>query len=248
MRLYLTGAEGELPHLPPGLGYALVDPCFGASPDAALRGREGVLLLGGGLEPERTSAAARECRRRGIRAVAAGFGRSSALDTLRFCDAMLRQGITPILPEENWVSGCGGERLISTAVSGGTLEERLRETLQQSPDLALDLERLRHRFPLPCPEGRGTPIPPEELEARLSGGAPSAFSRELLCRAMPLDEGEASCFILYDDRETLCEKVRLAAALGVRRGFLLYPEWSPEDAAAALEAAEGQGKSPAISG
>ena len=50
-------------------------------------------------------------------------------------------------------------------------------------------------------------------------------------------------FILYDDRETLCKKVHLAASLGVRRGFLLYPEWSAEDASAAAEAAE---KTPVI--
>jgi hypothetical protein len=161
---------------------------------------------------------------------------------LRFCDALLRRGISPILPEENWVPGCGGAMLVSTALSGGSLEERLRQALKRCPDLALDLERLRRRFPLPCPDGQGEPISREELEALLRRGAETQFSRELMCRAFPVAEGEDSAYILYDDRGTLREKVRLAASLGVRRGFLLLGEGSAEDASAALEAAEGQEK------
>ena len=244
MRLYLTASEEELPALPEGLGIALVDPAFGGGGPAS--GRDGVLLLGEELRWDQCGDIAAECRRRGFSAVLAGFGRPSALDVLRFCDALLRRRITPILPEESWQEGCGGELLLSSAISGGTLEERLREALRLCPDIALDLERLRHSFPLPCPDGQGEPISARTLEEQLRAYGSGSFSRELMCRALPVTEGAESRFLLYDDRETLCEKVRLAAALGVRRGFLLYPEWSPEDAAAALEAAAG--KSPAITG
>ena len=247
MQIYLTGGASELPALPPGLGCALADPDPEGNAVPAFPGRERVLLLGGVLRPERAAAFAGACRRQGFSAVLADFDRPSALNVLRFCDALLRQGVRPILPEESWVSGCGAELLISSAVSGGTLEERLREALERCPALCLDLERLRHRFHLPCPDGQGEPIPPEVLEAHLSKGGEGGFSRELMCRALPLEEGDESGFILYDDRETLCEKVRLAASLGVRRGFVLWPEWGVEDAAAALEAAKN-GKDPAITG
>ena len=244
MVLYLTGAAEELRELLPGLGFALIGPIS----DAPLpSGRESVWLPGERPSAGRAGALAAECRRQGFSALIAEGGRSSPLEILRFCDALLRRGITPILPEESWVPGCGGTMLISSAVSGGSLEERLREALAKCPDLALDLERLRHRFPLPCPDGQGEPISQEALDGYLRRGAAVQFSRELMCKAFPVADGENSAFILFDDRETLAEKVRLAEALGVGRGFLLLGEWSAEDAAA-LETAEGQGKSPAISG
>ncbi len=239
MKLFLTGAAEELTGLPPGLGCAPVGFPAGAFLPP---GREGALVLGGSPEAGRAAFLASECRRRGFSALVAEAGSPSALEVMRFCDALLQQGVTPILPEESWVPGCGGAMLISTAVSGGSLEERLLEALDRCPDLALDLERLRRRFPLPCPDGQGEPISREELEALLRRGAETQFSRELMCRAFPAAEGEDGAFILFDDRETLREKVRLAASLGVRRGFLLLGEWSAEDASAALEAAEGQEK------
>ena len=64
-----------------------------------------------------------------------------------------------------------------------------------------------------------------------------------MCKAMHAEIRGQTRFILFDDRETLCEKVRLAASLGVGRGFLLYPEWSAEDASAAADAL---GKIPTI--
>ncbi len=244
MVLHLTGTAEELGELPPGLGFALVGPGAGAPLPS---GREGVWLPGEGPEAGRAAALASECRRRGFSALVSEGGSPSALEVLRFCDALLRRGIAPILPEESWVPGCGGALLISSAVSGGTLEERLRGALAKSPDLALDLERLCHRFPLPCPDGQGERISGEELEKLLRRGAAVQFSRELMCKAFPLEDGEESRFILFDDRETLVEKVCLAASLGVGRGFLLLGEWSEEDASAAAEAIR-QGKSPAITG
>lgn len=244
MLLYLTGTAEELRELPPGLGFALIGPVSDAPLPA---GREGVWLPGEGPEAGRAGILASECRRRSCSALLSEGGSPSALEALRFCDALLRRGIAPILPEESWVPGCGGALLISSAVSGGTLEERLCQALAKCPDLALDLEKLCHRFPLPCPDGQGERISGEELDRLLRRGAAVQFSRDLMCKAFPLEDGDKSQFILFDDRETLAEKVRLAETLGVRRGFLLLGEWSAEDASAAAEALR-QGKSPAIAG
>ena len=155
---------------------------------------------------------------------------------LSFCDALLRLGLQPILTEYAWQSGCGGEMLISSALSGGDLRTRLEEALGRSGGLCLDLERLCRSFPLPCPDGEGDELSPRALAGYLRQGAKPSFSEELMCKAFTAKVGGEMRFILFDDRETLCRKVKLASSLGVRRCFLLYPEWSAEDARAAADA------------
>jgi hypothetical protein len=194
------------------------------------------MLLGGDLSARRTGQIGEECARRGLHAVLAGFGHSPALETARFCDALLRLGLRPILTEYAWQAGCGGEMLISSALSGGDLRTRLEEALGRSGGLCLDLERLCRSFPLPCPDGEGDELSPRALAGYLRQGAKPSFSEELMCKAFTAKVGGETRFILFDDRETLCRKVKLASSLGVRRCFLLYPEWSAEDARAAADA------------
>lgn len=237
MLFYLTAAESELPKLDPRLLVAAVDYHSGrAFPEALPPHPEGVLMLGGPLHASQAADLAAECRRRSFRAVLAGFGSAGAVETLRFCDGLLRLGVTPILTEACWREGCGAELMISSAVSGGSLRTRLEEALRRCPDLSLDLERLCRSFPLPCPDGEGEPLPRRELERLLRAGAKPAFSEELMCKAFSAECGGEMRFILFDDRESLCRKALLAAEMGVCRAFLLYPEWSAEDAAAALNA------------
>ena len=196
------------------------------------------MLLGGDLTARRTAQIGEECARRGLRAVLAGFGHSPALETARFCDGLLRRGLRPILTENAWQPGCGGEMMISTALSGGDLRTRLEEALARCGGLCLDLERLRRSFPLPCPDGEGEALSAGALAELLRRGAKPAFSEELMCKAFTAEIKGETRFVLFDDRETLCRKLRLAASLGAGRGFLLYPEWSAQDAAAAAEAVE----------
>ncbi len=234
MQLYLAAETAEMPELQTGLRAACVDYHFSRPFPAALPPKpEGVMLLGGDIEARRTPEIAEECSRRELTAVLAGFGHSPALETARFCDGLIRRGIAPILTESAWRSGYGAELMISTALSGGDLPSRLEEALARCPQLCLDLERLSRVFPLPCPDGEGGPISRQTLQGYLRRGARPFFSEELMCKAFHVEEKGETRFILFDDRETLCRKVRLADSLGIRRGFLLYPEWSVEDAAAA---------------
>ena len=240
MQLYLAAETREMPELDPNLRAVCVDYHFSRPfADAYPTKREGVMLLGGDIDARRIPEIAEECRRRELTAVLAGFDRSPALETARFCDGLLRRGISPILTENAWRSGYGAELMISTALSGGDLPSRLEEALARCPQLCLDLERLCRSFPLPCPDGEGEPLTRQALQGYLRRGLKPSFSEELMCKAFHVEEKGETRFILFDDRETLCRKVRLAASLGIRRGFLLYPEWSGEDAAAAAAQSKG---------
>ncbi len=231
-----TAGEAVLPSLAAAgrplatLAYSLDRPF--PAPRRSLRG--GCMVLGGRVRAERGNETARECRRRGIAAAVLGFAPCAGLELLRFCDALLRQNIRPILTEQAWQPGCSGALLLSTAISGGTLEGRLAEALDRCGEVYLDLERLRRVFPLPCRDGQGLPISPGELDRALRAGGTPFFSPELQCKVL-IPPGDPVRFILYDDAETLWRKSALAAGLGIRRGFLLMPEeWSREE----LEEAE----------
>ena len=87
---------------------------------------------------------------------------------------------------------------------------------------ALDVELLRMDFPLPCPSGMGTPLSREELRRRM----PSAtfFSRELCTRYFTYQENGQHYFVLFDDAETLNQKVRIARDAGFAAAFFTWPE------------------------
>lgn len=103
--------------------------------------------------------------------------------------------------------------LISAALSGGTLQERLQEAGQEAPGRCwLRLEPVRMRFPLPCPTGCGEALTQGTLDAKLSGKR-TFFSGALCCRyAYDLSDGAA--MLLYDTQETLAQKTELAKEAG----------------------------------
>ncbi len=234
MQLYLAAETAEKPELDGRIRFACVDYHFARPfPPALPEAPEGVMLLGGDIDSRRVGEIAEECRRRSLTAVLAGYGRGPALETERFCDGLLRRGLTPILTENAWRNGCGAEMLISTALSGGDLRSRLEAAMTKCGGLCLDLERLCRSFPLPCPDGEGEELSPRALAEFLRRGAKPAFSEELMCKAFTAQVKGETRFVLFDDRETLCRKVSLAASMGIRRSFLLFPEWSAGDDAAA---------------
>lgn len=97
--------------------------------------------------------------------------------------------------------------LISSAICGGTFRQRVSEAVRESPGRCwLLLDPISHVFSLPCPTGCGAPL------AVLPELRHSFFSPELCCRyAYDLDQGR---MILYDNRESLTEKIRLAEEAG----------------------------------
>ena len=115
--------------------------------------------------------------------------------------------------------------LISTALSGGSLQGRLEAAGESfgAGRLALWIERTAEDFLLPSPNGTGAPLTVEELERRREEhGADVFFSGELCAHYFTYMAGEKGHFVLFDDAGSIRKKLRLAANLGIRTAFLPY--------------------------
>lgn len=117
--------------------------------------------------------------------------------------------------------------LISTAISGGSLQEMLQGVQNRygAARIALDLERLMMDFPLPCPNGHGRPMPLSELQALQKRRDISTFySRELAAQYFTYSQNGETHFVLFDNAQTLRQKLALGERLGIQTAFLMYPE------------------------
>lgn len=115
--------------------------------------------------------------------------------------------------------------LLCTAISGGTLRQRLEQAAAQyGPErLALDLQRLAMDFPLPAPSGQGRPLSLAELE-RLRRGQ-NVFYSDGLCARYFTRSGPDGChMVLFDDAQTLRRKLALGRSLGIRDALVMLPE------------------------
>ena len=179
-----------------------------------------------------------ECRARGFHGVLADFGspccpgRGALLEQLSHM--LAAQGRTLYCPFA--LAPALARALVGTAVSGGSLRVLLEEAANRrgAQQLALDLERVQMDFPLPCPSGSGTPLTHSELLA-LRQRHPSSvyFSRELMANYFTYTDGGGTHFVLFDDAETLRQKLVLAQRLGIGEAFVMYPETA--DLLSALE-------------
>lgn len=184
-------------------------------------------------DPEALCAAvARECGRRSYQGVLADFDQPPQPDRQAFLHRLgerlsaARRSL--FLPERYGDPGIRAVRIVGTAVSGGSLQDHLRQSVQRwggANRLALDVERLRMDFPLPCPTGLGEPLTREELEARLREASPF-FSQELCARYCTYTRNGQLHFVLFDDAETLRQKLRTGASMGFAAAFLMWPEIS----------------------
>ena len=173
----------------------------------------------------------RECVSRGFSGAAADFEQPVSEDRAAFLLSLsrlfARGGRQLYVPEAYGPKLPLARVLICTALSGGNLRQRLVEAADRfGPGrLALDLQRLRMDFPLPCPSGVGRPLTKEALEALMAEKHPAVFySADLCARYFTCLQERESHFILFDDGETIARKIQLGSALGIPAGFLLYPE------------------------
>ena len=119
--------------------------------------------------------------------------------------------------------------LVCTALSGGTLRERLSDAVARygANRVALDCQRLAMDFLLPCRSGEGTPLTPDELSSlRERCGAAVFFSEELCANYFSYQQNGRAHFVLFDTAETLRHKLRLGRERGMETAFLMYPEVS----------------------
>ena len=125
--------------------------------------------------------------------------------------------------------------LVCTAISGGNFRAYLQEEVERrgGGKIALDVQRLRMDFTLPAPTGEGTPLTQEEFAARAEGKA-VYFSPDLCARYFTqtrfkeAKNGRAQSgephFVLFDDADTLNQKIKIGEELGIKTAFLQWPE------------------------
>lgn len=120
--------------------------------------------------------------------------------------------------------------LISTALSGGSLRQRLSEAAEQygASRVALAVERVCRDFFLPSPNGQGVPITQEELKRRMELLAPSVFFSNELCAYYftYMSPQNGAHFILFDDGGSIRKKLQIARSLDISDAIIPYPEVS----------------------
>ena len=183
--------------------------------------------------PEQLCAAVlRECGRQRYSGVLLDFEETPCSDRKAFVrrlEADLRNTGTNLYLPESYAEGTqSASILISTAISGGSLAERLKEAAAHyggTHRLALDIQRIRMDFSLPALSGEGTPLTMEELRTRMQRESPSLFfSSPLCCRYFTYIHNQRLHFVMLDDTDTIRQKLRTGSELGIRTAFLLWPE------------------------
>lgn len=170
-----------------------------------------------------------ECRRRGFCAVMADFEKPPTPSRTTFlqklCDLLRRNGRGLYVPEAYGEEVRQAAVLICTAISGGTLRERLEEArCRFGARLALDLQRLHMEFSLPCPGGEGEALSRETLCEYLACDPPIFYSEDLCANYFTRVCGCELRMVLFDDAGTLLKKIELARQMGIHTAFLMYPE------------------------
>lgn len=180
------------------------------------------------------AAVLRECNRRGYGGVLLDFEEPPTRDRAAFVEQLsssLFAGARSLyIPEAYRRAAPGAVFLICTAMSGGNFMEHLQETAAAvggAAHLAMDLQRLRMDFTLPAKTGEGVPLTAAALSQLLEEERPAVFfSQDLCARYFTYARNGETHFVLFDDADTLLQKLRIGSTLGFSAAFLMYPEVS----------------------
>lgn len=174
----------------------------------------------------------RECAARGFDGIILDFERpvSPLLEkTVSALAAQTAKQGWPLYVPEAYAS-CSGKTkiIISSAISGGSLAQRLAEAVETygAERVTLGLERSAEDFFLPSPNGQGAPLSREALKKRLAERSPSVFfSRELCAHYFTyMSKENGAHFILFDDAGSIRHKLQLAGKLKISSAVLAYPQ------------------------
>lgn len=171
----------------------------------------------------------RECTFRGYTAVVLDFESAPTADGVRLArlleQQLLSQGKYLYVPE-SWDSFTARAAvLICTALSGGTLRDRLEQARSRfsARPVALDCQRLAMDFLLPAPNGEGAPLTHPQLQ-QLRQGRPVYFSEDLCTRYFTYHTRQHTHFVLFDDADTIRRKLHLAEEIGITTALVMLPE------------------------
>lgn len=174
----------------------------------------------------------RECTARGFDGIVCDFeGRPLPLlgaIVRNLGELTARQG-WPLYVPEAYASFSDKTRvLISSALSGGSLRQRLQDAVGQhgAERVALAVERVAEDFFLPSPTGQGMPLTREELKARMAERAPSVFFSGELCAHYftYMSRQNGAHFVLFDDAGSIRKKLQVARSLGISHALAAYPQ------------------------
>ena len=173
----------------------------------------------------------RECGRRGYAGALLDFEEPPRRDRTAFVTALApalsASRRTLYLPESYASAAPGAVVLLCTAVSG-SFSQYLQEAVAQAGGagrLALDVQRLRMDFRLPARSGEGEPLTGEALAELMERESPAVFfSQDLCARYFTYSRDGEAHFVLFDDADTLNQKLRLGAGMGFHAAFLMWPE------------------------
>lgn len=143
-------------------------------------------------------------------------------------DSLAARGLALYVPEEYGTCVRRAAVLVSTALSGGSLELRLRQAAERfgRERTAAALQRAAEDFTLPALTGEGRALSPGELEKlRAERGQAVFFSPELCARYFTYMDGDGRPhFVLFDDGETMVRKAESARRAGLRQLAAAWPE------------------------
>lgn len=222
------------------LSRALMPTC-GHSAQRSARGklpnRGGLLVLSDRAappvhQPEALSGAIlRECVRREYSGVVLDFEHTHREDLRRLTSVLSRQCAasrrTLFVPEACAATAEHRVVIVNTAVSGGSFEEHIRAACNQwgAQRVVLDVQRLCMNFRLPARDGQGTPLTPEAFSTlRAAHQRTVFFSHDLCARYFTCGDSGEGHFVLFDDADTLRQKLRLGQRLGVTAAFFQWQE------------------------
>ena len=244
LQVYLSVVPGELQEASK-YGRSFAHVAYRIGPGSTLLRQNLLLQTRGGLlsisdreappieEPDALCAAVlRECSRRSYGGAVLDFEDAPRRDRIVFAERLERALTTSrralYVPENYLPSPKTAVPLICTAMSGGTFTERLQEAIRArggAGRLALDIQRLRMDFRLPARSGEGTPLSGKALEQLMAREAPAVFfSRDLCARYFTYTEKGETHFVLFDDADTLNQKLKTGAKMGFAAAFFMWPE------------------------
>ena len=175
----------------------------------------------------------RECAARGFGGVICDFeGRTIPLleRVLTQLDEILaRKGLTLHVPEGYGHCTQKARVLIPSALSGGSLTQRLEEGILRfgGPErITLAIRRVAEDFFLPSPTGSGRPMSRDELAHDLDTRTPSVFfSNELCARYYTyMSRENGAHFVLFDDAMSIRKKLQVARSLDINRAVAALTE------------------------
>lgn len=175
----------------------------------------------------------RECQTRGFSGAILDFeNRLPPLEQIaaQLNEPFARRGWSLCVTERYAPHAPQAQVMISSALSGGSLQRRLEEALERFGEsrVILALEKRSEDFFLPSPTGSGQPLTEQELKTLMSRLSPSVFfSRDLCARYFTyMSRENGAHFVLFDDADTLRRKVEVAHKAGIHTFLAPWPDIS----------------------